>query len=83
MKAEDFHVGQKVVVPKPEDFVGPVCAYLKDRVGVVTVVWPSTGDRDTALRRNQVQVLWGKRNGRGKEKSMIMGPKWIAPAEAS
>lgn len=80
-KAEDFHVGQEVICVRPEEFVSSVASYLRNRTGIVKQVLPSNGE--WPMRKNAVRVLWQKRNGRGKEKSMLMHPYDIAPTAAS
>lgn len=80
--AEDFHVGQKVKVEDSSVFISEVANYVRDRVGTVAEVWPSDTPRDSPMRRNQLRVKWGKRNGRGKEKEMVMQPRDLLPANA-
>lgn len=81
-KAEDFHVGQDVVVEDAEAFISSVANYLKGRTGVVVEIWPSDTPRDSPMRKNQLRVKWGKRNGRGVEKEMVMHPRNLLPANA-
>lgn len=75
-KAEDFHVGQQVTCARLESFPSSLASYLRDRVGIVKKISPSGFGWPTG---NRVQVLWQKRNGRGKEKSMVMHPEDLLP----
>lgn len=79
-KAEDFHLGQEVMVEDADSFISSMATYLKGRIGVVTHIWPSDTPRDSPIRKNQVRVKWGKRNGRGVEKEMLMSPRDLRPA---
>lgn len=78
--AEDFHIGQKVMVKDASVFISEVANYVRGRVGTVMELWPSDAPRDSLMMRNQLRVKWGKRNGRGKEKDMIMQPRDLLPA---
>lgn len=78
--AEDFHVGQKVMVKDADIFIWEVANYVRGRVGTVIKVWPSNTPRDSLMRKNQLSIKWDKRNGRGKEKVMVMHPQYLLPA---
>jgi hypothetical protein len=76
MKSEEFQIGQEVECLNTETFLEPMRSYLRDRKGIVTNVYPSVRpDNFYCGRINQVRILWGKRNGRGKEKEIAMQPR--------
>lgn len=76
----DFHVGQVVTCSDPEAFLMPLRGYLKDRMGVVTEVFPSVRPNEFYCGAiNQLHVKWGKRNNRGKEKEIRMYPADVIP----
>lgn len=72
-KAEDFAVGQVVVCKNPENFLSDRRKYLTGRQGTIMQVFPST-EKNIHLRKNELWVLWHKRNGRGQEQRMFMRP---------
>jgi len=73
-KAEDFKEGDLVVCANPGSFLSARAAYLANRIGVVKKSVPIIpGDRET-MWQGRVLVLWGKRNGRGKESQDWMFP---------
>jgi hypothetical protein len=77
----DFTVGQVVKCPDPKAFLSPLDKYLTDRTGVVLEVFPvNRPNANYCGPTNSVSVLWGKRNGRGKEKEMTMQARDVEPA---
>jgi len=80
MNSEDFEVGQVVTCKDPECFLQPFRSYLKGRQGTVEKVYPARRPDDQYCGPvNQVEVLWAKRNGRGKEQRVIMHPRDLSP----
>jgi hypothetical protein len=76
--SEDFEVGQQVVCVDPDKFLQPRRNYLRDRVGTVIKVYPAERPGPQYCGwTNCVSVLWGKRNGRGKEQEILMRPRDI------
>lgn len=76
MKSDDFEVGQQVLCANPEKFLQPERSYLAGRRGTVVKVFPHERPDDFYCGPiGQVKVLWGKRNGRGKEKEINMRPR--------
>ena len=76
MKSDDFEVGQLVECVSAETFLQPERGYLTGRSGTVVKIFPrSRTDNFYCGQINKVKVLWGKRNGRGKEKEMTMYPR--------
>jgi len=74
--SEDFKIGQTVSCAEPEGFLQPLRDYLKGRTGVVKRIFPKERpDKNYCGHVNQVEILWGKRNGRGKEKLIRMHPR--------
>ena len=74
----DFEVGQVVRCRDPEIYLQPLRDYLKNREGVVERVLPVVRpDEYYCGHVNKVVVKWGKRNGRGKERSEMMDPRDI------
>lgn len=77
----DFKVGQVVRCADPEVFLQPLRNYLKDREGTVEKVLPVVRPDDYYCGHiNKVVVKWGKRNGRGKERTEMMDPRDIQPS---
>ena len=80
----DFHVGQVVFCPQPENFLSGMAKYLAGRQGVVIEVTPVTRPHPNYCGHiNRVYVEWQKRGGRGKVKSDYYSPRdieaWVAP----
>lgn len=76
VNSDDFEIGQQVRCLDTETFLQPTRSYLADRVGTVIKIFPrSRPDNFYCGQINKVKVLWGKRNGRGKEKEMTMHPR--------
>jgi len=73
--SDDFKVGDVVMCPCPEHFLSATAKFLTGREGVVIRSFPvKVPDPYYCGHTNKVVVKWGKRNGRGKEKEMMLSP---------
>lgn len=73
--SDEFEVGNKVECVDADTFLQPARSYLTNRAGTVINVYPSSRpDEFYCGQINKVNVLWGKRNGRGKEREIMMYP---------